>query len=80
MAAASSATITDDDLAALLDTVRKAGTATGFRNVKRTRTGKFQAIVYNKRLSGQQSLGSFDNVQPKGRLFSWPRTSGTPRS
>ena len=31
--------------------------------MKRTRTGTYQAIVYNNRLGGQQSLGSFDTAE-----------------
>mgnify|MGYP007087650349 CR=1 FL=1 len=57
------ATIAEGDFAALLESVRSNKSKTGFKNVKRTTSGKFQAIVYCRKIGGQLSLGSFDEVE-----------------
>ena len=57
------APIAEGDFAALLESVRSNKSKTGFKNVKRTTSGKFQAIVYCRKLGGQLSLGSFDEVE-----------------
>ena len=62
MVAASGAPIAEGDFVALLESVRSEKSKTGFKNVKRTTSGKFQAIVYCRKLGGKLSLGSFDEV------------------